>query len=388
MFSVRAGDATVVVHGTRFEVSVRDEKLDGLKVSEGVVEVRGRRWSKPLRLSAGEGWGETSGLTASAVVLPAPAGEPSGHLSITTVPEGADVEIDGEAQGPSPLFVRLAPGAHRVRGQLADHVDASVEVSVVASQVAEAVLTLTRLPPQPDVEHDAQADRDVNSARAPKSKSLVAIERALRAGRCREVDRLARRVARADVAQAESLRAECQLRAGHKRAALALYVQVAERGGPTAEAASFETAKLLAELGRKGEALAAFEAHLAKYAQGRFVAEAAYRRCELLIDARQAAEARGCLEAYSAAWGMRARGAEALFLLATFARGDRRWADAAALYRRYIDSGAPARLEEASYFEVICLDRGHLPGLSEAIARYLEAFSEGFRANEVRALGR
>ena len=40
---------------------------------------------------------------------------PAGELRVTSVPEGADVYVDGALRGTTPVLLELAPGHHSVR---------------------------------------------------------------------------------------------------------------------------------------------------------------------------------------------------------------------------------------------------------------------------------
>ena len=56
-FLVQAGDSLIAVRGTRFELDVDEGRLQALRVTEGIVEVTGPQFSKPLQLNAGESLG-------------------------------------------------------------------------------------------------------------------------------------------------------------------------------------------------------------------------------------------------------------------------------------------------------------------------------------------
>jgi hypothetical protein len=89
----------------------------------------------------------------------------------------------------------------------------------------------------------------------------------------------ARELARADLLRADALRIE-----HHYPEAIAAYRQIAEQDGATTqhEQAAFWLAQLLAERGSRSEALAACARYLERYPAGRFRAEVAARRSELL----------------------------------------------------------------------------------------------------------
>ena len=183
------------------------------------------------------------------------------------------------------------------------------------------------------------------------------------------------------------LSAECQLRAGHKQWALALYQTLSQRAGASAEVAGFEAAKLQVELGQKAEGLAAFEAVLTRFPSGRLAAEAGFRRCELLIELKRLPEARACLERYASTQPANTRTAESVFLLATLARIEHRFADAALSYGRSAEFAGP-RAEEAAYQQVACTALAGSADLDAVIGNYLKRYPTGPHSAEVTKLRR
>lgn len=74
----------------------------------------------------------------------------AGVLTVTTTPPGADVLVDGQPVGVSPVELELPPGPHEVRVSLDGHADAARELAVVAGRSYQLELTLAPLaPPRP-----------------------------------------------------------------------------------------------------------------------------------------------------------------------------------------------------------------------------------------------
>jgi hypothetical protein len=72
-------------------------------------------------------------------------------LSITTLPPGSTVFVDGEARGPSPLVLAVAPGAHDVVAERARYATAHAHVDgpgrvELNLQRPQATLRVTSLP--------------------------------------------------------------------------------------------------------------------------------------------------------------------------------------------------------------------------------------------------
>ena len=178
----------------------------------------------------------------------------------------------------------------------------------------------------------------------------------------------------------QMLQAECRLARKDKRAALQFYQSVSERfpHSRVAEVACVESIKLLTELGKGTDAAREVERYLRVYPQGRFVAEVMFRRCELLIDSHALGDAQVCLEAYRRSDVGSTRRPDAILLLATLARVQQQWRQAADLYNEYLQQGAHvSRAEEALYRRIECLRRGKLGGLDDAIRTYRRRFPNG-----------
>lgn len=388
-FALDAGDAEVIVHGTEFAVAVADGRLQRLQVREGVVELRTPDGEEARFLRAGESWGAAEQESAAADFDEpwwsgrATERESTGFLSVVSTPPGALVRIDGASVGNTPFRARWPSGSYEVSLTLVGYEDWSGEATVAGRRQEEVVAAL-----RPDA---PKTPREPKAPPAPRTNLWSGAEASLEAKRC---DRLARQVAQiiqrnadpATRARATMLEAECALRTGHKTRALAAFdaVQRAYPATPSAEAALFEAAKLESELRQKPRALAALDDYLARYPGGRFIEAASFRRCELLIDLRRLGEAAECLVTYRTRFPTDHRAPLAALLLATLARVEARWSEAATYYRQYLaHETRSSREEEAAYYLVVCLRRGGLQGIDAAVADYLRRFPNGPHAAEL-----
>lgn len=398
-FIIEAGDSRVIVKGTRFSVDVEGGQLRRVRVTEGTVQIEGPR---ALVLNAGDALTDAALGELTVDLLDRPWFAPlahRGHLLVTSAPDGAEVEVDGVVAGSAPLLLRCAPGPRSLRVSRSGFEPWRAAVLVTDGQLARVDARLGALEPEPAVALDLPTKHPtVPSQRVrPAGKTPDPWELAqarLEAKSCVELDRVLAKKALdtpGDDVRATMLRAECRLRRGERSAALALYRGIVAKYPDTAatEPAVFEASKLLVELGRQAEALASFEGYLQKYPQGRFAPAASFRVCELQIELSRLDLARACLEHYRVAFPTEVRAGETQLLLATIARSQSRWADAAALYQRYASSGAGVpRRDEALFLRVVCLQRGQLAGLEQAVDDYLTAYPAGSHADEVRALKR
>ncbi len=130
------------------------------------------------RLAAGDGPGAVEALER--FVARAGEGEPAAAarariaeiqampavLNVTTTPEGAEVRIDGEVAGTTPLHVEVAPGEHAVEVALVGPASASDTVVVAFASTRTLELALA-----PDVSAEATAEA------APLPAEEPAIER-------------------------------------------------------------------------------------------------------------------------------------------------------------------------------------------------------------------
>ncbi len=388
-FAVLAGDTTVVVHGTRFALAVDHGQLMGLRVTEGLVELRGPRFSGGVQVPAGEQWGEP--LTEIEPIIEAPAGPSTGGIDLATSPSGASLSIDGLAYGQAPLWLRVERGQHEVEAKLAGYLVARAQVTVEADRVEISRLILEKAAPiavEPPSQSPTLPEPTAPAARVPPDFLQLA-ERALRLGKCAEIDHLVaieRKRNPGGYDRIATLQAECALRGGQPRVALEVYKGIAANGAGGAEAAQFEVGKLLADLDDHDGALRALDLYLARYKRGRFESEAAFRRCEAFIALTLPADARFCLEAFLAAKPEAPRRQEALFDLATIERTDHRWAEAAKHYEAYLKNAQGPRAEEALFQLARCRKNGSLSGVSDAIDEALRRFPHGAHVDELEKL--
>ena len=77
----------------------------------------------------------------------APAAAATGGLTIETRPAGADVLVDGEKRGVSPLTLTVAPGAHTIAVRLGD-LERSVPVTVAAGGTVAQYIELSATAPE------------------------------------------------------------------------------------------------------------------------------------------------------------------------------------------------------------------------------------------------
>jgi TolA-binding protein len=183
------------------------------------------------------------------------------------------------------------------------------------------------------------------------------------------------------------LSAECYVRTGKRARALAHYERVINQyaRSPSAENALFEQGKILYELGKRRKALAAFQRYLSTYPRGQLADAASFRRCELLVALGDRGDGRSCLEEYVRDFPGGAKVNDARLLLATTARLEARWAQAAELYGAYRrESTHPARREEALYQRAFCMRQGNIEGWAALVRQYLAEYPHGRHADELR----
>jgi serine/threonine-protein kinase len=71
--------------------------------------------------------------------------ESLGSLKLASIPEGAQVSIDGESRGVTPLEIQLRPGAHEVRLTLPEHGDWEAQVKITENRVTQIPAELIRI---------------------------------------------------------------------------------------------------------------------------------------------------------------------------------------------------------------------------------------------------
>jgi tetratricopeptide (TPR) repeat protein len=101
-------------------------------------------------------------------------------LSVTTVPAGAQIAVDGNPRGTSPQTLTLSPGAHRVRLELEGYVPGPEEtVMLAAGQTVSRNVELKRRPaalasPAPTAERAAPAPKTTPTARPAVTPAALA----------------------------------------------------------------------------------------------------------------------------------------------------------------------------------------------------------------------
>jgi len=92
--------------------------------------------------------GQTATVSAS-LVQNAPV---TGGLTVSSIPSGADVYIDGNYRGETASTIgRLSPGTHTMSLRKAGYHDASSTVSITAGAVTSRSITLQKYQPKPAV---------------------------------------------------------------------------------------------------------------------------------------------------------------------------------------------------------------------------------------------
>ena len=376
-FTVRVGDDRVVVHGTRFTVWAADGRLKSVAVTEGVVAVGEDR----AMLGAGALWGERLGGDPSddMPALASPTEVADGVLlAIESTPEGAAIALDGSEVGRAPVVVRVGRGEHRTRASLPGYATQERRILVDEAADQRLLLTLDRevAPPEPSPpRRPARADDEL----------WQTAERQLRERRCDGLATTVRRLAAANRddearAQGQLMIAECAVRTGATRKALAVFDAVV-RDYPkatSAEAALFESGRLLADGGRRDKALARLELYLRRYPEGTFADPAAFRRCEVLVGDARPERPVACVEAYLREHPRGLRRGEAVWLLAELERATGRFAQAAEHYARaHKEAIGPDRQEQALYYQVVCAQKTGATTTRELARRYREAYPQG-----------
>ncbi len=393
--ALSAGDAQLVAENARFQVRVDEGRLVSLYVERGQVRVS-RKAQREL-VQAQQHWGEAPKKSlASLRSLRSPWWSkrevPAGYLWVESEPSGADVLLDGAFVGTSPLLVRWEAGALPVQLKAQARLPYSAPAKIAVGEVTKIAAKLELLPErkaasQPEALEAPQTPTRVEPA---ASDDWRLARKLLARRRCAKLERLSAKLARrasssATAARAWMLSAECRLRTSNKQRALARFEEIVQKypRTPSAEAALFEQAKLLDDLGRRS--LETFERYLKKHPQGRFVEEATMRRCEGLIRTQRTSEAKACLQRYRARFPRALRARQAVLLLATLARVEGQYLLAAGLYAEYLQGapGAP-KAEEARYQRAKCLRFARAPEAVSAASAYLKAHPKGARADEVR----
>jgi len=185
---------------------------------------------------------------------------------------------------------------------------------------------------------------------APKrdldAEAMAALLAMTTGGQCRQAEetwgRLKEQLRADDVAHGLARVADCFSVQGDLNRALATYRMVAKRfaSTPAGENATYEIARLLLTMGQKSESRRWFETFVQKYPASSLKAEASYRLCALMVEAKERDQALQCITKYRDRHPQGARLNESYFLEATLWRtlfGD--CAQAVAAYERYLQKG-------------------------------------------------
>jgi hypothetical protein len=284
-FLVSTPDYRIEVLGTYFRV---DPGLDGrvtTAVLEGKVRIRGGEFGD-YTVGAGETF-EYNPATGRYRVLGGGLSVPRdqietvpgveelqdfGVVSLTSDVPRAEVRIDGQYRGLTPLVVLLPPGIHSLRLSRGGHaaLDTLVSVREGAASRLSAILPPLQKEPAGPVAKVAPKAPVVKSRQARRIPEPVAAAPTPKDGG------VARLFHRADVAQASDW-----------RAAILLYAKVLEHPEATAmrkEAALFSIARLRADHEvEKSRAQDDFLRYLTLYPKGAFAAESWMRLAEMKV---------------------------------------------------------------------------------------------------------
>lgn len=395
-FVVRATDGEVIVHGTVFEVQVDGGHLGPVQVERGRVEVR--RGAQRIFLGQNQRSDQGAEVTDQEVALSAELEGPwwraesnLGFLQLESSPNGAMVELDGQALGPTPLVVAWPAGPHTLRLRSPGHQDLESSITLQAGvrfRQAAALVPLPANPVAPEVEAEVEVEEPTPAARASWSKA----RRLLEAGRCGPLEAELTRLQRDNPsprtsARLELMGAECLLRRGQKARAHDRFARLAARHPDTTsgESALFESAKLAEELGRREGALQALEAYLAQYPSGRFVEPARLRRCELQVNLRRFVEAERCLSEFLSRHPAAIRGNAAVLLAGDLARMQGHTTVAVEHYRRYLQQAPQGEGAEVAHFRLAeGLHRLGAPEARQVMAKFLERYPNSVHADDLR----
>ncbi len=227
-------------------------------------------------------------LDAGAVIVSVDpeVGRPAPARRFSVVTPRFVVEVTGTVFEVGESFVSVQRGSVRVTapsGPVLAELQAGDRWSLPAQPAAEQPVSHAEPPteqptPAPPAVEERRDQRTPDTSPAPNAAALVAeARRALAARRVPEARALVERAlaladGRADRAEAETLRAECELVAGDMTLAGRLYLSVADRYGDLAagENALFAAATVARKAGRDTAAMALLRRYAERYPSGRF----------------------------------------------------------------------------------------------------------------------
>ncbi len=186
-FSLTSGSLEARALGTFFGLEVDDRGRKLVAVLEGRVEVSAGSISSVL--SPSEQWLVAPADPGPQTLTPARAlryrelvsrpeiwrhGGTSVHIE--TTPRGAEVSLDGELVGVSPLSILAAPGEHQVRVALANHAPAELSVNLSAEEDNRFVpfmLEKVAAPPASEATQVRQTSKDSAADLLEKARKLM-----------------------------------------------------------------------------------------------------------------------------------------------------------------------------------------------------------------------
>lgn len=325
--AVETADALVLVTGTLFAVEAAPDAPTRVSVYRGTVVV-----SVPdhahLPVSAGQSWRGGAGaagpvdpdadaLMAEHDRAPRPPGRASGTLRVEGAPRGAEVWLDEQLMGRTPLVTRLAPGPAALRVAAPGHRDVALIAEVRAGEVSTVSHGLTPRPPPPG---RAEPEQPSSAAPAPRAERGPAAAPAL--GTAEDLYRAAEAaITRGERARVRSL----------------LQTLVARHpGADLVDVALYELGRLAFEDGDLAGARRYADQVLARDRDPVFREPAAYLRCRVDLAGGADDAAIACLSHFRRRYPRSAHDAAALALLAALHHARGRCDLAAPLLTEYL----------------------------------------------------
>jgi hypothetical protein len=134
------GDTCTVAIGGNYSGLVHNDKGDLFKrIEEALAETS----SEESVRTSGTAATPASSEQHTQAERPKPAGE-VGTITLTSMPDGAEVYVDGSFVGNAPATLRLTPGKHTIRVVSKGYKDWSRELSVLASSDVKLTANLDK----------------------------------------------------------------------------------------------------------------------------------------------------------------------------------------------------------------------------------------------------
>ena len=387
--AVITDDARVTVHGTRFLVE-KGKHGTTVACDRGLVRVASRGASAAVDVAAGSRLAtggvepiasdETTALDRIGRWPTAPE-RTSGTLEVLADVAAAEIVVDGEPVGVTPLSISMAPGTHKLHvsapGRLP--IEQTVEVAADATTTIHAELRSI-------LEEETAAPRRGAPDLLTQARALVfsgSYERALAVlAQLRRKSPPAPVLARATLLEAQTYRLQRR-----PEQALALFERVARGSGHEAEQARYLLAQTLArDLSDPKRATAAWQTALKRFPQGMFHEEEIYRLGESQLAADQPLEGIRTLSHYVKDFPKGSHAEDAHLLVASAERDRLNDCAEAVVHFRAVATAGGRRAPQASIAEARCLrSLGRLPEARTAYLRYLSQAPRGRFAEEARA---